>query len=139
MAERCARILNLPVAIIHKTRISGEEVSVQRIVGDVRGKEVLVVDDMISTGGTIAKAVEALLQAGCSSSDIKVAATHALLVDPASDRLGKLPIEKIHTTDSVAVPREFATPLEIASLGPMLAEAIQRLHNKQSLEGLVGH
>jgi ribose-phosphate pyrophosphokinase len=53
MAERYAKLLDLPVAIIHKSRISGEEVSVQRIVGDVRNKEVLVIDDMISTGGTI--------------------------------------------------------------------------------------
>ena len=53
MAERYAKLLDLPVAIVHKTRISGAEVSVQRIVGDVRDKQVLVVDDMISTGGTI--------------------------------------------------------------------------------------
>ncbi len=84
MAERYARLLDLPVAIIHKTRISGAEVSVQRIVGDVRDKQVLVVDDMISTGGTIEKAIEALLEAGCLSSGIQVAASHGLLVGPAA-------------------------------------------------------
>jgi ribose-phosphate pyrophosphokinase len=55
MAEHYAKLLDLPVAIIHKTRLSGAEVSVQRIVGDVRDKQVLIVDDMISTGGTIEK------------------------------------------------------------------------------------
>jgi ribose-phosphate pyrophosphokinase len=139
MAEHYARILDLPVAIIHKTRISGEEVSVQRIVGDVCDKEVLVVDDMISTGGTVAKAIEALLNARCSPSGMKVAATHALLVNPAAERLRKLPIETIYVTDSVPAPEQFALPLQIASLAPILAEAIQRLHNKQSIEGLVGH
>jgi len=84
VAERYAKLLNQPVAIIHKTRISGEEVSVQRIVGDVRDKEVLVIDDMISTGGTIEKAVNALLEAGCSPAGINVMATHALLVGPAA-------------------------------------------------------
>lgn len=138
MAEYYARILNLPVAIIHKTRVSGEEVSVQRIVGDVCDKEVLVIDDMISTGGTIGKAIEALLEARCSPSGVKVSATHALLVDPAAERLGKLPIEKIYVTDSVPAPKQFPVPLQIASLAPMLAEAIQRLHNKQSIEGLIG-
>ena len=88
MAERYAKLLDLPVAIIHKTRISGAEVSVQRIVGDVRDKQVLVVDDMISTGGTIEKAIKALLEAGCLSSGIKVAASHGLLVGPAAERLG---------------------------------------------------
>jgi len=53
--ERYAKLLNLPVAIIHKTRISGAEVNVRRIMGDVRDKHVLVVDDIISTGGTIEK------------------------------------------------------------------------------------
>ena len=67
MAERYAKLLNLSVAIIHKSRVSGTEVSVQRIVGDVRGREILIVDDMITTGATIEKAVKALLEAGCSS------------------------------------------------------------------------
>lgn len=95
MAERYAKLLNQPVAIIHKARISGEEVSVQRIVGDVRNKEVLVIDDMISTGGTIEKAIEALLEAGCSPAGVKVLASHALLVGSAAERLGKLPIERM--------------------------------------------
>jgi ribose-phosphate pyrophosphokinase len=138
MAERYAELLDLPVAIIHKTRISGEEVSVQRIVGDVCDKEVLIVDDMISTGGTVAKAIEALLKARCSPTGVRIATTHALLVNPAAERLRKLPIESIYATDSVPAPEQFALPLQIASLAPMLAEAIQRLHNKQSIEGLIG-
>jgi ribose-phosphate pyrophosphokinase len=137
MAERYAKLLNLPVVIIHKTRISGAEVNVQRIVGDVRGKHVLVVDDMISTGGTIEKAIKALLEAGCLSSGIKVAASHGLLVGPAAERLGNLPIEKIYVSDSVPMPEQIPLPIQVSSLDWLLAETIRRLHNSQSIAGLV--
>jgi ribose-phosphate pyrophosphokinase len=137
MAERYAKLLDLPVAIIHKTRISGAEVSVQRIVGEVRDKQVLVIDDMISTGGTVAKAIQALLAAGCLSSGIKVAASHGLLVGPAAERLGKLPIEKIYVSDSVPTPDRFPVPIQVSSLDRLLAETIQRLHNQQSIARLI--
>ncbi|HWP58632.1 MAG TPA: ribose-phosphate pyrophosphokinase [Candidatus Acidoferrales bacterium] len=133
LAERYAKLLDLPVAIIHKTRISGEEVSVERIIGDVRGKEILIVDDMISTGGTVEMAVKALLDAGCSTTGIKVLASHGLLVAPAAERLGELPIEKIYVSDSVPPPARFPVPLQVLSLGSLLAQVIQRLHREQSL------
>ena len=81
MATRYAGILRAPVAVLHKERHSGAETSVLRVVGDVRGRHCLVVDDMISTGGTIASSVEALLQAGAQP-DITVVATHGLFVPP---------------------------------------------------------
>ncbi len=133
MAERYAKLLDLSVAIIHKSRVSGTEVTVQRTVGDVRGREVLIVDDMITTGGTIEKAIKALLDAGCSPSGVKVVASHALLVGPAAERLGRLPIEKIYVSDSVPAPEKFPLPLHVSSLGPLLAETIQRLHRLESL------
>ncbi|HEY7218961.1 MAG TPA: ribose-phosphate pyrophosphokinase [Candidatus Binatia bacterium] len=139
MAERYAKFLNLSVAIIHKSRISGAEVSVQRIVGDVRGKEVLVVDDMISTGGTIEKAIKALLDAGCSPAGVKVVASHALLVGPAAERLGKLPIEKIYVSDSVPVTEQFPIALQVSSIADLLAETIQRLHRLESLDDVLSH
>jgi ribose-phosphate pyrophosphokinase len=139
MAERYAKLLDLSVAIIHKSRISGAEVNVQRIVGDVRGKEVLVVDDMISTGATIEKAIKALLEAGCSPSGVKVLASHALLLGSAAERLGKLPIEKIYVSDSVPGPDRFPLPLQISSLDSLLAETIQRLHRLESLGGVLAH
>jgi ribose-phosphate pyrophosphokinase len=139
MAERYARILDLPVAIVHKTRLSGAEVAVQRIVGDVRGKEILVVDDMISTGGTVEKAIQALLEAGCSSAGVKVVTSHGLLVGPAAERLGKLPIEKIYVSDSVPKPDQFPVPIQVSSLNALLAETIRRLHNRESIAVLIGH
>ena len=133
MAEQYAKLLNLPVAMIHKSRVSGAEVTVQRIVGEIRDRQILVVDDMITTGGTIEKGITALLEAGCSSSGLKVAATHGLFVGNAAERLGKLPIEKIYVSDSVPKPERFSLPLQVSSLAPLLAETIQRLHRLESL------
>ena len=138
MAERYAKLLNLPVAIIHKTRVSGEDVSVQRIIGDVHDKEVLVIDDMISTGGTIEKAIMALLEAGCSPAHVKVMVTHALLVGPAAERLGKLPIERMYVSDSVPMSKQVSIPLQVVSLASLMAETIQRLHKNQSIAKLIG-
>ena len=138
MAEHYANILDLPVAIIHKTRISGEQVQVRRIIGDVRDKEVLLVDDMISTGGTIEKAIQALLEAGCSSSGIKVLAIHGLLVASAPARLGSLDIERLYVSDSLPPPKQFPVPLQVVSLAPLLAEAIHRLNENESLARIIG-
>jgi ribose-phosphate pyrophosphokinase len=139
MAERYAKLLNLSVATIHKSRVSGAEVAVQRIVGDVRGREILVVDDMITTGATIEKAVKALLEAGCSSSGIKVVASHGLFVGDAAERLGQLPIEKIYVSDSVPIPERFPMPLQVSSLALLLAETIQHLYRLESLGDVLEH
>jgi ribose-phosphate pyrophosphokinase len=137
MAERYATLLGLPVAIIHKTRITGEQVKVQRIVGDVRDKEVIIIDDMISTGGTIEEAVKALLEAGCSSARVNVVATHGLFVGAAAAGLAKLPIDRLCVSDSVPAPQDFPVPIEIFSLAPLLAETIRRLHRQEPLADLV--
>ena len=139
MAEHYARLLGLSVAIIHKTRISGGEVTVQRIIGDVRDREIVVVDDMITTGGTIEKAIKALLDAGCSSSGIKVVASHGLFVGNAADRLAQLPIEKIYVSDSVPRPERSPLPLQVSSLAPLLAETIHRLYRLESLGNVLAH
>jgi ribose-phosphate pyrophosphokinase len=138
MVERYAKLLDLPVAIIHKTRISGAEVSVQGIVGDVRNKQVLVVDDMISTGGTIEQAIKALLEAGCAPSGIKVATSHPLLVGAAAERLGKLPIERIYVSDSVPMSKQVPLPLQVVSLASLLAQTIEWLHKNRSIAKLIG-
>ncbi len=139
MAERYAKLLDLSVAIIHKSRVSGAEVTVQRIVGDVRGKKILVVDDMITTGATIEKAIRALLEAGCASEGLKVVASHGLFVGGAAERLGKLPIDKIYVSDSVPSPVSFPVPLQVSSIAGLLAETIERLHRLESLADVLEH
>jgi ribose-phosphate pyrophosphokinase len=127
LAQRYAALLRLPVAIVHKTRVSGTEVSVRGLVGEVRGRKPIVIDDMISTGGTIAAAIGALLDAGAVP-DVAVVASHALLVGPAVERLARLPIRRLVATDSVRLATPPQLPLEQVSLAPLLAEAVRRLH-----------
>jgi ribose-phosphate pyrophosphokinase len=136
-AARYASLLDRPVAIVHKIRVSGEAVTVTGITGDVRGYAPLIVDDMISTGGTIEAAVKALLAAGCLP-DVMVVASHALLVGPAASRFQSLPIHRLVVSDSLIVPSGFPIPIQIASLSAILANAILRLNRDESLGDLVG-
>lgn len=134
LAEHYARLLELPLAIVHKTRISGQEVSVRQMVGDVRDRSPIIVDDMLSTGGTVEAAMKALLAAGCLA-EATVAVSHGLFVGGAEEILLPLPIQRIFTTDSVT-QRPDRLPVEVHSLGPFLAEAIRRLHGDESLGDL---
>jgi ribose-phosphate pyrophosphokinase len=138
LAERYARPLGLPVAIVHKSRLSGSEVSVQRVTGNVRGRAPIIVDDMISTGGTVEAAIEVLLVAGCEP-EITVAASHGLFIGPAVERLSAAPLKRIVVTDSVSTPDGLQLPLEVVGLAPLLARAVNCLHNDRSLEGLLTH
>jgi ribose-phosphate pyrophosphokinase len=138
LAERYGKILCLPVAIVHKTRLSGAEVAVQNITGAVKDKPVLVVDDMISTGGTVEAAIKALLAAG-SAPDFIVAASHGLFVGPAPERLGELPVRRFFSTDSMAAATKLSPPVEAVSVAPLFAETIARLHHDRSLGDLIRH
>ena len=138
LAERYARSLHRPMAIVDKERLSGEEVRVRRVVGRVEGCPVLVADDMISTGGTVQAAIQALLAAGCAA-DVTVAASHGLFVGPVVERLRTLPVRRLLATDSVAAPAHLPFPVHGVSLAPLLAEAIRRLHGQQSLGDLLLH
>ena len=134
-AEHYARLLRRPVAVVRKTRLSGERVHAEELVGDVAGRPAVIVDDMISTGGTIEAAVRVLLARGAAP-DITVAAAHGPLVDAAWDRLDGLPIRCLLATDTLPVGKARA-PLRVRSVGPLLADAIGRLHRGQSLESLM--
>jgi ribose-phosphate pyrophosphokinase len=138
LASRYSGILGCPVATVYKTRLSGREVKVQQVVGDVRDRTPFIVDDMISTGGTVAAAVRALLAAGCRP-DVTVVATHGLFTDRAAETLRELPISRIVTTDSVALRQDLAVPVETVTVAPLLAEVIARLDRDESLGDLVSH
>jgi ribose-phosphate pyrophosphokinase len=138
LAERYGRLLSLPVATIHKTRTSGLDVKVQQLVGDVRGRAPIIVDDMLSTGGTVAAAVRAVLAAGAAP-DISVVVTHGVFAPHAQDVLVALPIARIVTTDSVPPRLGMRLPLQVVTLAPLLAEAIRRLDRDLSLGDLVSH
>lgn len=124
-AEAYARALGLSVAVVHKQRLSGSEVAVHGVVGEVRGKVPLVVDDMISTGGTLCAAVSAVLAAGALP-DVTVVATHGLFVGDAVARLKALPLRRIIVTDSLPLEGASSLPLEVVSCVEPLAQAVER-------------
>lgn len=138
LAERYARLLGLPMALVHKRRVTGEQVTVRAVTGDVRGRSPLVVDDMITTGGTLEAAIGALLTAG-SNPDVVVAASHGLFVGPALRRLAELPIRQAVVSDSVAASADEGPRVRRVGLAPLLAEAIRRLHHDRSLGDLIVH
>jgi ribose-phosphate pyrophosphokinase len=138
LADRYSRLLGCPVATVYKTRLSGHEVRVQQIVGDVQDRVPFIVDDMISTGGTVAAAVRALVSAGCRP-DLTVIATHGVFADRAAETLRALPIGRIVTTDSVAPRADLGLPLQIVPVAPLLADVIARLDRDESLGDRVSH
>jgi ribose-phosphate pyrophosphokinase len=138
LAERYAELLELPVAVVHKARISGSEVSVGSVTGEVRDRKPIIVDDMISTSGTAKSAIDALLEAGCEP-EIMVVASHGLFAGSAEEDLRDAPAERYVVTDSVPPPEGLGLPLEVISLAPLLAGAIDRLHNDRSLDDLLEH
>lgn len=125
-AEAFARPLGLPVAVVHKHRLSGAEVEAQGVVGEVRGLHPVVVDDIISTGGTLEAAVRAVLAAGAVG-PVTVVASHGLFVGPAGRRLAGLPLARVVVSDSVPAPAAAPFPLERVRSAPALAAVVRRL------------
>ena len=137
LAEHYGQALHLPIAIVAKVRVSDEEVVARSLIGEVRGRTPLIVDDMIITGGTIEAATKAIVDAGAVP-NVTVAATHGLFVGPARKRLAGLPITRLLVTDSLQISAEPKLPIEVVGLAPLLAQVIRRLHSGEPLGDLAG-
>jgi ribose-phosphate pyrophosphokinase len=135
LARQYARLLSAPMAFVHKTRLSGREVEAHGVIGDVRNRTPLIVDDMLSTGGTIAAAVGALREAGALE-PMTVAVTHAVLVGDAHDVLRRLPITRFIVGNTIAVENAGDLPLAVTSVAPLIATAIRRNRCDESLADL---
>ena len=125
------------LAIIDKRRVSGEKIEMSRIIGDVKDKTVLMMDDMISTAGTVCNAAELCRRQGAKR--IFIGATHAVLCDPAAERLSSAPVDEIVVTDTVPVDAAKADTigkLKILSVAELMGEAIYRIHNNESVSSL---
>jgi ribose-phosphate pyrophosphokinase len=137
-AERWAeRLGSVPIAFIHKTRdpMLPNQVIANRVVGEVAGRTCVVVDDMIDTGGTIAKAVAAVRHAGAT--EVIVAATHGVLSDPAAQRLSTCGATEVVLTNTLPIPEERRFPqLTVLSIAPIIARAIHEVFEDGSVTSL---
>ena len=137
VAERWTDVLGAPLAIIHKRRDPDvpNEVRVFEVVGDVRDRLCVIVDDMIDTGGTIAKAAETLYENGAAG--VIVAATHGIFSDPAAERLSASHINEVIVTDTLPIPesRRFER-LSVLPIAPLIATAIREVFTDGSVTRL---
>ncbi len=137
MARAYGKMLKAPLAIVDKRRLNSSEVETGYVIGEVEGKNVLIVDDMISTAGTISEAAKVLKDRGAE--DIYVCATHPVLCGPAKERLQAAPIREVVVTDTIPLSNEWKTGnVTVLSVAELLGEAIKRIHSNQSVSSLFG-
>jgi ribose-phosphate pyrophosphokinase len=128
--------LDLPIAFIEKRRSGNEgKMEALTLIGDVQGRDVIIVDDEVDTGGSIAQAVNVVRESGAR--DIYLAFIHPIFSNNAEQRLAELDIKHILTTDTIPIPPEKMKPVEgrvtILSIAPMLGEVIRRAHEGRSV------
>ena len=134
-AEAVANDLAAPIAFGYKRRSSDDEVEMIAVSGDVKGRDCVVVEDIITTGGTIAKLAAALRTQGASK--VLIVATHPVLTGDAVDRLKKANVDEVIVTDSVPIsPEKLGPPITVLSVAPLIAEAIIRVHENRSVSEL---
>ena len=135
MAIGYSNMLETDVASCHKQRIGDTEVKINAVVGEVAGKNVLIVDDLVASGSSLAEACRVLKDAGAL--DIYVCATHAVMCGDAFKTLGDAPIEKVIVTDTIPLP-DSGVPdnFTVVSVAGFLAEAIKRIHMNMSVSRL---
>jgi ribose-phosphate pyrophosphokinase len=135
-ARAFAKRLNAPLAIIDKRRDAPNVAEVMNIIGEVAGRNCLIVDDLIDTGGTLVKGVDALLAQGAAS--VSACATHAVLSGQAVERISKSRLQEVVLTNSIPVRPEVAAcpKITILSVAPLLARAIQSIHGETSISVL---
>lgn len=134
-ARAFASRLHLPIAIIDKRRPAPNESEVMYIVGDVKGKTCIVIDDMIDTGGTLIKGADALLEEGAI--EVYACATHPVFSGNAIENIKKSHIKKVIVTNTIRLDKEqLCDKIEVLSVAKLFAEAIDRVHNNKSVSEL---
>ncbi|MCI1290411.1 MAG: ribose-phosphate diphosphokinase [Lactobacillus sp.] len=134
-ARKLAEFLHTPIAIVDKRRPRANVAEVMNIIGDVKGKRAIIIDDMIDTAGTITLASQALIDAGAT--EVYASATHAVLSGPAIKRLNDSPIKTLVLTDSINQPAEKKLDkMVLLSVGPLIGDAIKRIQNNEPVSPL---
>ncbi|MGP6139190.1 MULTISPECIES: ribose-phosphate diphosphokinase [unclassified Jeotgalibaca] len=134
-ARKLAEFIHAPIAIIDKRRPKANVAEVMNIIGDVKGKKAILIDDMIDTAGTITLAAQALQDAGATA--VFACCTHAVLSGPAIERLENSVIQEVIVTDSIQLPEEKNSKKIVqVSVSQLIAEAIKRIHENRSVSPL---
>ncbi len=134
MARGYAKPMGSDLAIVDKRRISGSRIAIEHVIGDVEGRNVIIVDDMISTGGSITEAAKILRQNGART--IVIAVTHPVFCGPAIERLANAPVDKVLVTDTIPRGDDWPDVIETVSVAPLLAQAINNIHHSRSVSVL---
>ena len=129
-ANSYAKFLGVPMVICHKSRATANEVAEMTIIGDVEGKDVILVDDIVDTAGTICKAADLMMKNGARS--VRAIASHAVLSDPATERIDDSSLSEIIFTDSIPL-RKHSDKIRVVSTASVFAEAIKRVINHESI------
>jgi ribose-phosphate pyrophosphokinase len=132
--EKIAKRLHSSLAIVFKRRPEPDIAEVTEIVGDVAGKCAVIIDDMISTGGTLAKAAEALIAHGATR--VIACATHGIFAGDAVNQLQNSPIDKVIVTDTIPTPEGLSSKFQTLSIAQILADAIRRITDNRSVSEL---
>ncbi|MDR0833112.1 MAG: ribose-phosphate pyrophosphokinase [Candidatus Symbiothrix sp.] len=132
-ANAYAKHLNLPLVICYKLRKKANEVSEMQLIGDVKGMDVILVDDMVDTAGTITKAADIMMAQGANS--VRAIATHAVMSDPASTRVDQSALSDIVFTDTIPYSKK-SEKVKIVSVADLFATAILRVCNNESISSL---
>jgi len=135
MARAYAKRLNAGLAVVDKRRVNDEKTEVMFVMGEVKGKNVLLVDDIVATAGSLVEAACALKKNGAK--DIYAAITHPILSGPAIDRIKKSEIKKFMVTNTIPVPKsKTIDKIEVISTARLFGEAINRIHKEESISVL---
>ncbi len=134
-ARAYAKKMRCGLAIVDKRRVSDKKAEAMHIMGNVKGKNVVIVDDMVATAGSLVEAVEALKSAGAL--DVYATITHPVLCGPAIERLGKSKLKELIVTDTIPVlGQKPLKNMKVLSVAPLLGEAIERIHREESISVL---
>lgn len=134
-AQSYATLFDCPLGFIAKRRISAEVVEATSLVGEVEGRDILIVDDMTETAGTLTAAAKILKSKGAKS--VRAAVTHAILTETAYDRLSEHWLDELIITDSTPPDERYKEyPITVLAIGHLLTEAILRIHNNMSVTSL---
>jgi ribose-phosphate pyrophosphokinase len=135
-ARAFAEILDAPLAIIEKRRVGNlDRAELMNVIGEVKGKRAIIVDDEIDTGGTLIEVVRALEREGVT--EMYACATHGVLSDPAIERIRDSALREVVVTDSIPLPAAKRLPkITVLSVAPLIGEAIKRIHRGESVGAL---